>query len=142
MQAARLEPSVDNPMLIPCWPNRFCWTTTLACVAAAASLIGAAQSEACPFCTVESRTLTEEITSSDGVMLAKLVAEAPELDMEADDAGGFGPADPDSGKATFQIVEVLRGPDAMAADQQIKVVYYGEAEPDRTFLISGIAFED
>ncbi len=97
---------------------------------------------ACPFCTVESRTLTEEISASEAVVLAKLLVEAPPVEEEADYEGGFGPTDPNAGKAAFQIVEVLRGENRVQDGQEIKVVYFGEDERDRIFLISGIGVED
>jgi hypothetical protein len=87
---------------------------------------------ACPFCTVESRTLTEEIESSDAVVLAKLIAEAPSIESSGDD----------SGMAKFEIVTVLRGDDRVSPGNQIKVVYFGEGERDKTFFISGIGVED
>jgi hypothetical protein len=111
-------------------------------LATSLAMVGAAQVAACPFCTVESRTLTEEINSSDAVVLARLVADAPPIEVASDDEGGFGAADPDTGKATFRVVDVLRGPDRVAADQEIKVVYFGEGERDTTFLVSGIGVEE
>ena len=72
-------------------------------------------------------------------MLARLVAEAPPVST-ADD--GSASTDPDSGKATFKISEVLRGNDRVKVGDEIKVVYFGEGEADKTFMISGIAVED
>lgn len=98
-------------------------------VSATAALAGA-----CPFCNVESRTLTEEITGADAVVLAKLVAEAPPVtEADADD--------PDAGKATFEVVGVLGG-DRVKPGEKIRVVYFGENERDKTFMISGIAVEN
>jgi hypothetical protein len=128
--------TINFPMH-PTSPSR-CVTFVLAL---AASWSVATTAVACPFCTVESRTLTEEITSADAVVLAKLVSEAPPLDMSADNAGGFGPADPDSGKATFRVVEVLHGADHVATDNQIKVVYFGEDDRAGTFFITGVGTE-
>ena len=76
-------------------------------------LAGAALAAACPFCNVESQTLTEEINGSEAVVLAKLVAEAPPIAV-----GRRPDDDPDSGKATFQIVEVLRGGDRVKAGRR------------------------
>ena len=59
---------------------------------------------ACPFCSVESQTLSEETQSSDAVVLAKLIKDAP----PPSDAT-LNSSDPNAGTATFQIVEVLRG---------------------------------
>jgi hypothetical protein len=95
---------------------------------------------ACPFCTVESRTLTEEIESSTAAVLAQLVAEAPPLRPDADSETAD--VDPDSGKATFKVVEVLRGEESIKAGDEIKVVYFGEGEQDKTFFVSGVGVEN
>ena len=100
-------------------------------------LAGATLVAACPFCTVESRTLTEEISASEAVVLAKLIADAPPVAVDAEND-----TDPDSGKATFQVVDVLCGGERVQAGDPIKVVYFGEGERDKTFLISGIGVED
>ena len=105
------------------------------------ALVAASLTMACPFCTVESRTLTEEINSSAAVVLAKLVAEAPPAAIDADDN------DPDAGKATFQIVDVLNVTGSgekheFKPGDQIKVVYFGEGERDKTFMISGVGVEN
>ncbi|MGE3242386.1 MAG: hypothetical protein AB7G28_14440 [Pirellulales bacterium] len=108
-------------------------------------LLAASTASACPFCTVESRTLTEEIDSAAAAVLAKLVAEAAPVPADTDnEAAASDPAasNPDSGKATFKVVEVLRGDDRVKAGDEIKVVYFGEDEKDRTFFVSGVAVEN
>jgi hypothetical protein len=100
------------------------------------ALAGAASALACPFCSVESRTLTEEIDGATAAVLAKLVADAPPISTDPDND------DPDSGKATFQIVEVLRGDDRVNVGDEIKVVYFGEGERDKTFFVSGVGVEN
>ncbi|HEY3392408.1 MAG TPA: hypothetical protein VGK58_06865, partial [Lacipirellulaceae bacterium] len=91
---------------------------------------------ACPFCSIESQTLSEETQSSDAVVLAKLIKEAPPVDEAVIDA-----SDPNSGTATFQVVEVLRGQELLAGVKEIRVVFFGESDRERTFLISGIGTE-
>jgi hypothetical protein len=91
---------------------------------------------ACPFCTVESRTLSEEINSADAVVLAKLVKEAPPLDMQAGDGAPIA-ANPDAGRATFQVIEAVRGQDRIAPGREIEVVYFGPIEKDKVFMITG-----
>src|SRR3989304_860397 len=92
-------------------------------------LAGATLVAACPFCTVESRTLTEEISASEAVVLAKLIADAPPVAVDAEND-----TDPDSGKATFQVVDVLRGAERVNSGDPIKVVYFGEGENDDPLL--------
>jgi hypothetical protein len=91
---------------------------------------------ACPFCSIESQTLSEETQSSDAVVLAKLIKEAPPVDETIID-----PSDPNSGTATFEIVEVLRGQELLTGVKEIRVVFFGEADRERIFLVSGIGTE-
>jgi hypothetical protein len=91
---------------------------------------------ACPFCSVESQTLSEETGSADAVVLARLIKEAPPT---ADDS--FSYDDPNAGMATFEIVEAVRGHELVAGTKEIKVVYFGEPDRAQMFLISGIGTE-
>jgi hypothetical protein len=90
---------------------------------------------ACPFCSVESQTLSEETQAADAVVLAKLIKEAPEQPTDVD-AGAS--ASPDSGTATFEIIEVLRGQQQLAGVKELRAVYFGEADRERVFLIMGL----
>jgi hypothetical protein len=103
------------------------------CFAALALLFAnGATAFACPFCSVETQTLSEESASADAVVLAKLVEEAaPAADT----------ADPNTGTAKFEVIEVLRGQDAVAGAKQIDVVYFGETDKERVFLIMGLGAE-
>ena len=87
---------------------------------------------ACPFCSVETQTLTEETRGADAVVLAKLVKEAPP---------SANAADPNSGTATFQIVEVLRGEESLKGGKEISVVFFGDSNRDKTYLVNGIGKE-
>ncbi len=95
-------------------------------------LLLAGSARACPFCSVESQTLSEEIKGTDAVVLAKLVKEAP---ATADTS------DPNSGMATFRIVETMKGQEALGATKEIQVVYFGEADLEKTFMITGLGKE-
>src|SRR5215210_2916910 len=72
----------------------------------------------CPFCSVETQTLSEETRGADAVVLAKLLKEAP---------ASANAADPNSGTATFQIVEVLHGQEAIKGAKEISVVFFGDS---------------
>jgi hypothetical protein len=100
-----------------------------------------ASTEGCPFCTVESRTLSEEINSADAVVLATLIKEAPPLDMESSDAARPVAANPDAGRATFQVIDVIRGQEHIVVGKQIQVVYFGSSESAKTFMVTGIGSE-
>jgi hypothetical protein len=122
--------------------DRFARIDNLTChvlTALAIAFTSATATVACPFCTVESRTLAEEIDASQAVVMARLIADAPPMNQAED---GSIDTDPDSGKATFRVVEVIRGGDRVKAGDEIKVVYFGEGERDKTFLISGIGVEN
>jgi hypothetical protein len=99
------------------------------------SLLGVVLSAAvfaCPFCSVESQTLSEETKAADAVVLAKLVKEAP----PSTDAN-----DPNAGMATFQIIEPLKG-DGLEPNQEISVVFFGDANKDKTYLITGLGKDE
>jgi hypothetical protein len=102
----------------------------------AAVFVFGAAAAACPFCSIESQTLSEETQSSDAVVLARLVKEAPPVDETSIDS-----SDPNSGTATFEIVEVLRGQELLTGVKEIRVVFFGESDRERMFLISGIGTE-
>jgi hypothetical protein len=97
----------------------------------AASAIGLAAgiAAACPFCSVETQTLSEETRGADAVVLAKLLKEAP---------ASANAADPNSGTATFQIIEVLHGQESLKGTKEIGVVFFGDTSREKTYLVNGI----
>ncbi len=96
---------------------------------------------ACPFCSVASQTLSEELAAAEAAVIVKLVKAAPSVALNADDSASLGAANPDTGMAQFAIEEVILGKEKIGDLEQIEVVYFGENEADKSFLISGIAGE-
>jgi hypothetical protein len=84
---------------------------------------------ACPFCSVESQTLSEEIKGADAVVLAQLVKEAP---------ANANPADPNSGMATFKIIEPLKGKESLGKTAEISVVFFGDSDRNKTYMVTGL----
>ena len=72
---------------------------------------------ACPFCTAQSLTLSEEIAANQVAILARIV-ELPAGDI----------ADPARAKAKFEVVEVLKGGEHVKPGQQLGVLYFGQDE--------------
>ena len=105
-------------------------------IATTISLVDSRQSLACPFCTAESQTLSEETQTADVVVLAKLLKEAEPTD---DANRALGEYDPNAGAATFEVIEVLRGGDALAGVKEIQAVYFGDFDRERVFLVSGVS---
>jgi uncharacterized membrane protein YgcG len=85
--------------------------------------------QACPFCNAQTKTLSEEIDSSDAVVVAKLI-KGPTKEAIAS-----GNADAES---TFEIVQVLKGADIVGKTRQIQVLYFGQQPAGTQFLIFGI----
>lgn len=79
---------------------------------------------ACPFCSAESRSLTEELELSDAAVFAKLA--------------GPNAADLESGNAKFKIIRVLAGEEVLGDRKEIETVFFGEPDTEQTFLITGI----
>ncbi len=93
------------------------------------------QSRACPFCNAAMQTLSQEIASADGAVIAQLVKPMP----TATPGAPGGPVDPMATAAQFRIVEILRGEEKLAGAKEIDVVYFGEDPPEKRFLITGLA---
>ena len=102
------------------------------------SVLGAWSVHACPFCSVTSQTLSEELAGADVAVLARLVKGALPPSESPGSFGGFGAIDPDTGSATFEIYEVLRGKEHVVGMDEINVIFFGPPDQDKSFLISGI----
>ncbi len=94
-----------------------------------AALPGAAW--ACPFCNAVSKTLSEEIASSDAVVLAKLVQGPAKADAEDS-------LSPEAVQSTFEITKILKGAEILGKNRQIKVLYFGQQPKGAQFLLFGV----
>jgi hypothetical protein len=95
----------------------------------AMGLMMPAVAQACPFCNAQTKTLSEELDSSDVVVVAKLV-KGPSKEAIA-----AGNADAES---FFDIVNVLKGGDVVGKTRQIQVLYFGQQPAGTQFLVFGI----
>ncbi len=85
---------------------------------------------ACPFCSAVSQTFTEEIQSMDAVVIAKLVE--PPAPIDKDDAQAVP-------KARFEIIQIIRGADAVAKQSgTIETVYFGREKVGKRFLLMAV----
>jgi len=100
----------------------------LSFVLIAGSATGAAH--ACPFCTAQSQTFSEEMESMDAVVIARLVAPPAPIDAA-------NPNDAVS-KAKFEVVEALKGTGLSPVKSKLQALYYGDAQVGRMFLIMGV----
>jgi hypothetical protein len=106
----------------------FAWTlTALVAVACLATL--SVRVWACPFCSAVSLTFSEEIANSQLAVIAKLTEAPP----RTDDVNTL-----EAAKAKFEIVDVLKGEDALGKTRKIEAVYFGDSPVGSTFLIMGI----
>lgn len=85
---------------------------------------------ACPFCSATALTFTEEMTSMDVVVIARLVEAAPPAS-----AGAAGAELP---KARFEVVKILKGEGLVKPKQSIETLYFGDGTKGKAFLIMGI----
>lgn len=86
---------------------------------------------ACPFCNAVSKTLSEEIASSDVVVLAKL-SKGP-VKPEAENA-----LTQEGAQSTFEITKILKGADVLGKTREIKVLYFGQQPKGAQFLLFGV----
>ncbi len=82
----------------------------------------------CPFCTAVQQTLSEQMGTSDIVVLAELV----ELPTEA-------PKDDQLPKGLFRVTEVIKGqPDVIAPSHEFKSIVIGQPQLGQSFLLMGV----
>ena len=93
---------------------------------------------ACPFCSATQQTLGEELKSADAAVLAELIKAPPPYDPTKDNGASFRGLDPEMNNATFRIVEKLTGGENLLTTETIEVPYFGPADKDKLFLITGI----
>lgn len=89
---------------------------------------GHALLRACPFCSAEGKTLTQEIDEMDVVVIARL--EVPPPPPITDDK-----AAQDVPKAKFKIVDVVKGKELVKKDQLVEAIYFGDPTKGKTFMI-------
>lgn len=90
---------------------------------------------ACPFCSATSQTLSEELDSAEVAVVVRLIEPAKPFDPTSTAPESM---DPDAGTATFEVVEFVRGEKKFSDLKEIKVVYFGENDPNQLFLVNGI----
>lgn len=82
----------------------------------------------CPFCTAVQQTISEQIGTSDVVVLAELIA-----------LPGEAPKDDQLPKGMFRVTEVIKGqPDVVGAGQEFKSIVIGQPELGQSFLLMGV----
>src|SRR5437868_2650988 len=104
-------------------------------LAAVVSML-AASAEACPFCSAQSQTLSEELKGADAAVIARLVGPA-DIKTSAAKLDGAGPPDAESRRTRFDIVEVLKGEKLVAGKSSVEVLYFGDQLPGAMFYILG-----
>lgn len=87
---------------------------------------------ACPFCAAVSQTFTEEIDSMDTVVIGELVKLPKKSDEKEEVASRETP------KATFQIVQVIKGGQFLLETTTIETIYFGDGQLGKPFLIMGV----
>lgn len=89
---------------------------------------------ACPFCSAQQMTLSEEMKTNEITVICKLV-HRPE-NVPAD-------APPAASECTFEVVQVLKGEKHLEPlgpkPYQVKILYFGEKPLGSTFLAFGLA---
>ena len=82
----------------------------------------------CPFCTAVQQTISEQMGTSDIVILAELV----QLPTES-------PKDDQLPKGLFRVTEVIKGqPDVIAPGREFKSIVVGQPQVGQAFLLMGV----
>jgi hypothetical protein len=101
----------------------------LAIVASLALAIAGAAAWACPFCSATSQTFSEELSTMDVAVIAKLVKLPPQSDKSGDELQ----------KATFEVVQIVKGEGLVKPKDKIETLYFGDGAIGRSFLVMGIS---
>lgn len=101
-------------------------TVVVGCSLLGLAALGAANW--CPFCTAVQQTFSEQMGTSDVVVLAELI----QLPVEP-------PKDDQLPKGTFRVTEVLKGqPDVIAVGREFKSIIIGQPQVGHNFLLMGV----
>jgi hypothetical protein len=92
--------------------------------------LAAASVWACPFCTVTSQTLSEEMASMDAAVIARLsqLPEPPTAHALSEEVP----------KAVFEISAVLKGAAGVNETQEIRTIIFGQEQVGDQFLVMGV----
>lgn len=107
-----------------------------------AAVVLASVAWACPYCTVESQTLTEEIDAADVAVIAYLVKGVAPQPVEPDALGEFGMVDPETGKAKFRITRVIKGEETLVGMEEFEAVFFGDPDYETPFFLRGFGEEE
>lgn len=87
----------------------------------------------CPFCSAQAQTLSEEMEAMDAVILARMVEPPSKPEEKEGEKAEFSIP-----RATFQVVEVLKGGGRIKKDQKIVAVFYSEPKDGAKYLMMGV----
>jgi hypothetical protein len=105
---------------------------SLCLLLALAGLPATSTLSACPFCAAVSQTFTEEIDSMDAVVIGELLKLPPKAKPNEDVANREAP------KATFKIVQVVKGDTFLEGMKTVQTIYFGDGKIGQPFLIMGV----
>ena len=89
---------------------------------------------ACPFCSAVQQTLSEEIKGADAALIVQL-AKVPQRDPNAE-------ASAIPIKATFSVVEALKGRELLGGKNEIEILFFGKQPLGTVFFVTGVDPKD
>ena len=84
---------------------------------------------ACPFCSATSQTFSEELSTMDVAVIAKLVKVPPPSTKAGDEIQ----------KATFEVQSLIKGEAHVKPGEKVETLYFGDGTVGKSFLIMGIS---
>ena len=93
---------------------------------------------ACPFCDTTSQTLSEEIAGATVSVIGRLVQPGDDSDAFAQTAPDLDSLDPDTGKASFAVTDILHGGKLLQGKEEVRAVYFGPEDKQKHFLLNGL----
>jgi hypothetical protein len=105
-------------------------------VALAAWWLAPLAAECCPFCGGVMLTLSDEMKASEVVVIAQIAEKPPAPPTDPLQAGLA------VSKTKFKVIEVIKGQDILGDAQEIELLYFGQEQADRKFLVQGSRLPD
>ena len=90
--------------------------------------IAVATAAACPFCSATAQTFSEELSTMDVAVIAKLVSVPPASTKAGDEIQ----------KATFEVVSLIKGEAHIKPGEKLETLYFGDGTVGKTFLVMGV----
>jgi hypothetical protein len=95
-----------------------------------AGVFALSRTAACPFCTAQALTLTEEIKAADVAVIVRSLDTPKPAEPSSDDKDELE-------RVGFEVLKIIKGEKHIAGQKVVKALYFGQAPKGSTFVMFG-----